>query len=61
MMSRKPNIKRSGERLIRLAYELESLAARVREAGEDNAARGIHACSSELGNIGRQLDDKQRK
>jgi hypothetical protein len=53
---RKPNIKRSGERLIRLAYELEALAARLRGAGEESAANGVRHISSQLGNIGRDLD-----
>lgn len=57
-MDRKPNVKRSGERLCRLAYELESLAARLREAGYEREANGVRAMSSEAGNIGRDLNRK---
>ena len=47
----KPNISRTGERLIRIAYNLEAIAARLREAGEENAANGVRANASQLGNI----------
>jgi len=56
----KPNVKRSGERLCRLAYELEALAARLREAGYESEANGVRAMSSQAGNIGRELDRKVR-
>ena len=54
----KPNISRTGERLIRLAYNLEAIATRLREAGEENAANGVRANASQLGNIGRDLRDR---
>lgn len=56
----KPNVKRSGERLLRLAYELEALAARLREAGYELEANGVHALSRSSGNIGRGLNSKVR-
>ena len=52
------HVSRIGDRLIRLAYEIENVAARLRAAGEGDAARGVLAISSELGNIGRDLDDR---
>jgi len=57
-VSRKPNVKRSGERLRRLAYEMEALAGRLTIAGYDAEARGVRDVSSRLGNIGRELDHK---
>lgn len=55
---RKPNITRTGERLRRLAYDLEHIASRLREAGEDSAANGVSHMASEAGNIGRDLDNR---
>lgn len=60
MATKKPNVKRSGERLIRLAYELERLSARLREAGHESEANGVRAMASSAGNIGRELDRKVR-
>lgn len=57
---RKPNVKKSGERLIRLAYELESLASRLRAAGYESEGNGIRAVSSQIGAVGRTLDEKVR-
>jgi hypothetical protein len=56
----KPNVKRSGERLIRLAYDLEALAARLRLAGYESEANGVHHIARQSGNIGRELDRKVR-
>jgi len=53
---RKPNIGRSGERLKRLAYELEALAERLRGAGKESAANGVRSLSRQAGEIGRALE-----
>jgi len=42
-----PITQRTGNRLIRLAFELEQLAGRLREAGMGNEARGLIAASNE--------------
>jgi hypothetical protein len=55
---RKPNVKRSGERLIRLAYELEFLAARLREGGHESEANVVKYLASQSGKIGRELESK---
>jgi len=55
---RKPNVKRTGERLCRLAYDLGDLAARLREAGFDSEANGVAELSSRSGKIGRALNEK---
>ena len=60
-MTTKPNISRTGERLIRLAYDLEDVAARLREAGLADEANGVRACSSQLGSIGRTIDGLRNK
>lgn len=59
-MANKPNVKRSGERLIRLAYELEALASRLMAAGYESEANGVRYLSSQAGSIGRTLDRKVR-
>ena len=50
---------RKGEKLVRLAYDLEQDAAAVRymKAGCDSEANGIAALASEAGKIGRSLID----
>lgn len=55
---KKPRVARSGERLCRLAYDLESLASRLRAAGYDSEAEGVRSLSSRAGNIGRALERK---
>lgn len=55
---RKPNVKRTGERLCRLAYDLGDIAARLREAGFDSEAGGVLELSSRAGKIGRTLNEK---
>lgn len=57
---RKPNINRTGERLMRLAYDLEYISTRLRAANEESAANGVKEISSQLGNIGRDLDRRHR-
>lgn len=53
--------RRLGEKLVRLAYELEHDAARLREGAPDQGARnfaeGIKGLSSTAGNLGRRLRD----
>jgi len=56
MASKKPNISRSGERLIRLAYELEALAGRLRANDETYAADSVQHMARTAGNIGRALE-----
>jgi hypothetical protein len=56
MTKRKPRIKRTGERMVRMAYELEAMAARLREAGLDRYAEACHAAAHRLGDAGRSLD-----
>lgn len=51
---RKPNLKRTGERLIRL----EAMAARIRAGGDSSNASAVQALSSQAGNIGRAMDRK---
>ncbi len=55
-----PNITRTGERLIRLAYELEGIAARLAAAGLVNSANSVRAASRECGNAGRAVDKQVR-
>jgi len=50
-----PNISRTGVRLQRLAFELEYVAGRLRDAGKDREAEGVRRCASQLGEIGRNL------
>jgi hypothetical protein len=57
-MAKKPNVKRSGERLIRLAYELERLSVRLRLAGHESEANSVRAMASTAGNVGRELNRK---
>lgn len=57
MTKRKPNIKRTPERLIRLAYDLEEVAARLREAGYPSHAATVRDISSLAGKVGRSLDE----
>ena len=54
-MKRKPNISRTGDRLGRLAYDLEEIAARLREAGQILEADTVKEASSLVGNAGRLL------
>ncbi len=56
----KPNIKRSGERLIRLAYALDELSAKIRAAGREREAESVKAAARECGAAGRSLDRRAR-
>lgn len=58
---RAPNVKRSGERLVRLAYDLEELTSRLRAAGYDSEADGVRSLSSQAGKLGRLIDERVRK
>lgn len=44
--------KQTGERLRRLAFELERLADRLREAGMGDEARGLKAAAQECSHAG---------
>jgi hypothetical protein len=57
----KPNVKRSGERLCRLAYELEALAARLADAGYSFHANSVKDMARTAGSVGRDLDRLVRK
>lgn len=54
---RKRALERKGEKLRRLAYELEHDAAALRYAGADSHANGVAGMASTAGNIGRALCD----
>lgn len=56
--SRKPNISRTGERLIRLAYDLEAIANRLGEAGKGDEGRGVREAARICGAVGRGLDGR---
>lgn len=58
---RKVNVSRTGERLIRIAYDLEDIAARLREAGYDRAAESAKAASRECGAAGREVDGNEQR
>lgn len=49
---------RTARRIIGLAYDMEALAARLREAGHESEASGVQDASSRMGNIGRGLERK---
>lgn len=48
---------RKGEKLRRLAYELEVDANALRHYGAESASNGVRAMASSAGNIGRTLCD----
>lgn len=55
---RKRALERKGEKLKRLAYELESDAAALRHiGGAESYANGVADMASRAGNIGRALFD----
>jgi hypothetical protein len=49
---------RTSERLIRLAYDMEELAARMIAEGHDSEGNGVRSIASHLGKIGRTLENK---
>lgn len=55
---RRHKLARSGERLVRLAYDLEELASRLRRDGEQGFADGVKALSSRSGDVGRTMISK---
>ena len=50
--------KRTAERLHRAAYDFESLASRLREAGRASIAEDVRKASSILGQAARHLDEE---
>ncbi len=59
-MASKPNVKRTGERLIRMAYVLDELSAKIRAAGHGREAESVKAAARECGAAGRSLDRRVR-
>lgn len=59
-VGRKPNVSRTGERLIRIAHDLETIAARLREAGFDSEASSVKTASRECEDAGRSVDRKTK-
>jgi hypothetical protein len=57
-MKRKTITARTGERLVRLAFELEELTRRLRDEGFDHEANGLRRVKDECGAVGRDLLDK---
>lgn len=57
-MARKKITARTGERLVRLAFELEDLANRLRDEGHKEAESEVRRASNRMGNVGRDLLDK---
>jgi len=57
---RKPSVgPRQGEKLVRLAYDLEAMAARMRMVeGFEDEAGGVKELSSLTGKVGRSILDK---
>lgn len=49
-------VRRSGERLIRLAYELDLLSARLRTAGLEFEANEVHLLALNSRTTGEHLD-----
>lgn len=57
MMPRKVNRYRLGEKWVRLAYEAERDAARLRESGFSGEAEHMQDVGRAIGKIGRRLRD----
>lgn len=51
-------LRRKAEKLIRLAYDLESDAAALRYMGAYSEANGVAAMASDSGKIGRAILDR---
>ena len=61
MAKRRVITARTGERLVRLAFELEDLTQRLREEGFDREANGLRRVKDECGAVGYALLDKLGK
>lgn len=55
-MTRK-QLERTAERLIRLAYDLEQVAARLNAHGHDRYGYGVKDLASKAGRLGRDILD----
>ena len=51
---------RTGERLIRLAYDLEALSARLRRTGFDNEANSVQSAMKSVRAAGDSIMEKVR-
>ena len=56
-MSRTTITERTGERLIRLAHEMEDLANRLKDEGYGDSQADVRRVSTALGRAGRELLD----
>jgi hypothetical protein len=55
-MARQQNVKRTGDRLVRIAYDLEHIAGWLMDAGFGDEAREIRQAASTCGDVGRSIE-----